>query len=227
MTSVEVLDREMYSEAEAARLLDLPQNTLNYWLEGKTVRGRHYKPVIRIEPKGGHPPVTWAEFVEAGLLAQYRRDLKVGLPELRTFIEELRQEFGVPYPLASQRPYASGRALVYNAQNRASLPSDLHLVAAVADNQYLLLPASDAFLRRVDFVDDVAASWRPHSEPSSPIRIDPRRRFGRPAIKGVSTQVIWEHIEVGESPGEVAEAFALTVRDVQWAISYENARRAA
>ena len=31
---VTVLDREMYSEAEAARLLGLPQNTLNYWLEG-------------------------------------------------------------------------------------------------------------------------------------------------------------------------------------------------
>lgn len=228
VASLDVLEREVYSEAEAARLLGVAQGTLNYWLEGKQTRaGRVYRPVIRAEPKGGHPPVTWAEFIEAGLLRQYRRHLKASLPELRTFIDELRAEFDVPYPLATARPFASGRALVWNAQNRAKLPTDLHLVAAVADGQYLLLPASDAFLKRVDYVGDVAAAWRPHSESKSPIRLNPRLRFGRPAIKGVSTEVIWEHIEAGESPPEVAAAFDLTTRGVRWAISYENAHRAA
>jgi hypothetical protein len=37
---VSVLDQEMYTEAEAARLLRVPQSTLNYWLEGGTRRGR-------------------------------------------------------------------------------------------------------------------------------------------------------------------------------------------
>lgn len=228
MTSLSVLEREVFSEAEAARLLSVAQGTLNYWLEGKISRGgKVYRPVIRAEAKGGHPPVTWAEFIEAGLLRQYRRDLKVGLPELRVFIDELRQQFGVPYPLADQRPFASGRALVWNAQNKAQLPTDLHLVAAVADDQYLLLPASDAFLKRVEYVDSVASAWRPHSEPKSPVRMNPRQRFGQPAIKGVSTEVVWEHTDSGESVEEVAEAFCLTVRDVRWAISYESARRAA
>lgn len=57
----------------------------------------------------------------------------------------------------------------------------------MADDQYLLLPASDAFLKRVDYVDSVASAWRPHSEPKSPVRMNPRQRFGQPAIKGVST----------------------------------------
>lgn len=226
-SDVTVLDREMYSEAEAARLLGVAQGTLNYWLEGKETRGgRHYRPVIRPESRGGHPSVTWAEFIEAGLLRQYRRDLKVGLPELRIFIDELREQFGVPYPLADARPFASGRALVWNAQNKAQLPTDLHLVAAVADGQYLLLPASDAFLKRVDYVGNIPTMWRPHNEPKSPVRIDPRRRFGRPSIKGVSTDVIWEHVEGGESYEEVAEAFDLTVSDARYAVSFENARRA-
>ena len=33
-----------------------------------------YTPVIRSEPAGDRS-LTWAEFVEAGLLRQYRRDL--------------------------------------------------------------------------------------------------------------------------------------------------------
>jgi hypothetical protein len=70
--AVSILDREMYAEAEAARLLRVPQQTLNYWLEGKTWRGRTQPPVIRIEPTGQRT-VTWAEFVEAGLPRQCRR----------------------------------------------------------------------------------------------------------------------------------------------------------
>jgi hypothetical protein len=61
-----VLEREMYTEAEAARLLRVPQSTLHYWLEGGQRRGKTYCPVIRIEPNGSRA-VSWAEFVEAGL----------------------------------------------------------------------------------------------------------------------------------------------------------------
>lgn len=64
---VTVLDREMFTEAEAARLLRVSQNTLNYWLEGGEYRGRRYRPVIREQARGSRAPVTWAEFVEAGL----------------------------------------------------------------------------------------------------------------------------------------------------------------
>ena len=69
----------MYAEAEAAWLLDVAPSTLHYWLEGKTGRaGKVHRPVIRKEPQGTGAPVTWAEFVEAGLLRQCRRELKVG-----------------------------------------------------------------------------------------------------------------------------------------------------
>lgn len=81
--SASVLDREMFTEAEAARLLRVPQRTLNYWLEGGEVRGRVYRPVIRTEPRGGHAAVTWAEFVEAGLLREYRQTHRVPMGELR------------------------------------------------------------------------------------------------------------------------------------------------
>jgi hypothetical protein len=51
----------------------VPQRMLNYWLEGGECQGRQHKPVICVEPKGDHPLVTGAEFIEAGLLREYRK----------------------------------------------------------------------------------------------------------------------------------------------------------
>lgn len=224
-----VLDREMYTEAEAARLLRLSPSTLHYWLEGGVRRGRTYQPIIRPEPKGGHPDVTWAEFVEASLLKQYRRDANVPMRELRTFVEVLRQSLAVPYPLADRRPFVtSGRALVMEAQRQAELPGDWWLVAE-ASNQLTLLSTADAFYRRVIWDNDVAGGWRIAGE-ESPVVIDPDVRFGRPQVAGISTEVIWEHKTAGESDEEIAEDFGLTESQVYWALAYEadsRTRRAA
>jgi hypothetical protein len=155
--SVDVLDREMFTEAEAARLLRVPQRTLNYWLEGGQYRGRTYRPVIRVDPRGGHAAVTWAEFVEAGLLREYRQTHHIPMAELRGFIDQVRREYGVPYPLADQRPYASGRELLAEAQDATGLDVGLCLVATVR-GQYVLTPAADAFYKRVTWEGDVAVA---------------------------------------------------------------------
>jgi len=224
--SVNVLEREMFSEAEAARLLRVPQNTLNYWLEGGIRRGKTYRPVIRIEPRGGRAPVTWAEFIEAGLLGEYRRTHRVPMAELRSFIDVLRDRYGVPYPLADRRPYVSGRELVSEAQDTSGLDPDFCLVAEVRGQLVLTSPA-DSFLRRVTWDGDVAAGWRPHDDPSSPVRMAPDLRFGRPAIQGISTEVLWEHAEAHEDVGDIAEAFGLSIEAVRWALAYETSARAA
>jgi uncharacterized protein (DUF433 family) len=59
------------------------------------------------------------------------------------------------------------------------------------------------------------------------VRVDPETRFGRPAVRGISTEAIWEHVDEGEDLEEVAQAFGMTVADVRWAVSYETARQAA
>jgi uncharacterized protein (DUF433 family) len=220
-----VLDREMYSEAEAARLLEVPQSTLHYWLEGDERRGKTYRPIIR-ESARDTRTVTWAEFVEAGLLREYRRTHQIPMAELRKFVELLRDNFQVPYPLADRRPYASGRRLVYDLQTAAGLDAEFCLVAVVND-QLLLTPASYAFVQRVEWEGDIAAGWRPAADPDSPVRVRPTIRFGRPAIKGISTDAIWEQDESGEDIQTIADVYQLTVSDVRWALAYENSLRAA
>ena len=49
---------------------------------------------------------------------------------------------------------------------------------------------------------------------------------GRPAVGGISTEVIWEPSEDGEDDDEIAEVYGLTPRDVAWALAYEKPRRA-
>ncbi len=226
MPTISVLDREMFSEAEAARLLRVAQSTLNYWLEGGVRRGRTYKPVIRVEPRGDRSAVTWAEFIEAGLLREYRRTHLVPMAELRAFIDLLRDRYGVPYPLAHHRPFIADRKLLLKAQDTVGLNAEFCLVA-VASGQLILTPPSQSFVERVTWTDDVAAGWRPHDDPHSPVRMTPDVRFGRPAVGGISTEVLWEHAEAGEDVEEMAEAFDLSPSDVRWALAYETSLRAA
>jgi uncharacterized protein (DUF433 family) len=226
MRPATLLEREMFSEAEAARLLRVAPSTLNYWLEGGRKRGKTYRPVIRAQARGGHPPVTWAEFVEAGLLKQYRRDLNVPMTELRAFIERLRERLGVPYPLADQRPFVSNRELVREIQDEVGLSAEFCLVAEVR-GQLALLPASEDFYQRVTWDESLAAGWRPHDDPESTVRMFPGSRGGRPAVSGISTVVVWEHADAGEAVDEITDQFGLSVADVQWALSYEAALHAA
>jgi len=220
MAIASVLEREMFSEAEAARLLRVPQSTLHYWLDGGEYRRKTYKPVIRLHPRGDRL-VTWAEFVEAGLLREYRRTHRVPMAELRTFIDVLREQLGVPYPLAHQQPFISeGRQLVLEAQ-------DEYCLVAVTRGQLILSPPAEAFVERVTWEDDIAAGWRPHDDPDSPVRMAPDIRFGLPSVKGISTAVLWEHVDAGEGIEEVAEAFDLAVSDIRWALAYENSLHAA
>jgi hypothetical protein len=117
----------MYTEAAAARLPRVAPSTLHWWLEGRPPR---YRPVIRVEPTGSRN-VTWAEVVEAGLLRSYRRDHDVPLKELRDFIDRLRDEYEVPYPLADRHPFVgSGRRLLIDVQGRSRLDPEFCLVAS-------------------------------------------------------------------------------------------------
>jgi uncharacterized protein (DUF433 family) len=221
--SVTILDREMYTEAAAARLLRVAPSTLHWWLEGRPPR---YRPVIRVEPTSSRN-VTWAEFVEAGLLRSYRREHDVPLKELREFIDRLREEFQVPYPLADRRPYVgSGRRLLIDLQDRSHLDPEFCLVA-IANGQTVLTAPGEEFFERVDWSGDQPAGWRPHEDPASPIRINPLVRFGMPAIGGISTEAIAGELEGGASLEEAAEDFGLDLDAVRWAQSYELSQRAA
>lgn len=219
-----VFERELFSEAEAARLLGLPTATLHHWLEGGVRRGVQYDPIIRRLPVGRRT-VSWAEFIEAGWLSVYRRRKQIPALQLRLFVEVLRSELGVPYPLAHSRPWVSGRPVMLRAQEEAGLDPEFQVVSTVG-NQLMLTHAGSLFVERVVWDGDVAAGWKPHSA-DSPVEVRPDLRFGRPAVSGISTVSIFDEADGGASADEIAADFGISVSEVRWALSYEEQRHAA
>jgi uncharacterized protein (DUF433 family) len=228
--NVTVLDRELYDETLAAQVLRVPPSTLHWWLEGGERRGRRYEPVLRAASTGSKT-VTWGEFVEARYLREYRRTHLVPLLRLRAFISTLRQELGVPYPLATARPWVGpGRRLFLEAQRVAELEPDLWACVEPASGATpLLLPGAQAFYERVEFPEDadgVALRVWPLGR-KTPLVIDPHVRFGQPTVRGIPTAALTGQVRAGDSIEAVADDFNLSLDDVVVALSYENSEDVA
>lgn len=216
--TVNVLQRTLYGLPEAARILRVANSTLRWWLEGRD----QYPPVIRSEPTGS-TDVTWGEFVEAGLLNEYRKR-EVPLQRLRPVIDFLRQQFGVPYPLAHFKPFIGpGRQLLLEAQKVADIPAHLGVVVEVVGGQLILDARVEAFLERVDFAAQ-AEQWAERLYPAgraSPVVIDPELSFGTPTVRGIRTEVLAELVDAGEPPELVADDYGLNLEELKAALSYE------
>lgn len=221
---VSLLDRPIYSYVDAARLLRLPAQTLRRWMEGATRAGRDYPPVIREDPLDVDY-VTWGEFVEAGLLLGYRQK-RISLQKMRPFIERMRKEQGIPYPLAHFKPLIDKKELVYELQQASLLDPRLYLVRAEGD-QMLLAPPVQEYLDRVDFDPaGVVHRMRPVAR-DNPVVIDPEVSFGIPQIKGIRTELVAESVDGGETEEQAALSWGLGLSEVQAALEWERSLKKA
>ena len=223
MGSVTVLEREVYSVVDAARVLRLTPQKARAWLDGYQRSGVWYDPVIRAQ-RTGVDIVTWGEFVELGYLREYRR-AGVSLQRLRPVISQLRDRYQTPYPLALVRPFVHDRELVEQLQEDLDVPRSLALVIRTGQT-VIVAERAERFFRKVEFDQDggsqaVAIRIRPAGM-TSPVVIDPTMRFGRPSVDGVSTERLWELHDAGESVDEIAELYDMSVEHVRAAISYEE-----
>jgi uncharacterized protein (DUF433 family) len=223
---VAVLEREVYGMAEAARLLGLRPITLRRWVDGYL----KYPPVIRLEPSGSDI-VTWGEFVEAGYLAEYRRRHNIPLQRLRPAILALRKTFKVPYPLAHAAPFldVGQRELLLRLQEEAGLGRRLAPLVVLRNDQFVLADPAESFLEKVDFGSDkTGAVERLYPlDKNQPVVIDPLRSFGAPSVRGIRTENLFELFQAGESLEAIAEVFDLEPHDVEAAVRFESAPRAA
>jgi uncharacterized protein (DUF433 family) len=223
--SISELGRALYTIGEAARLLGVPSSRLRRWLEGAKIAGVAYPPVIRPEPTGSRS-VTWAEFVEAGFLDQYRSQ-RVPLQRLRPVIARLRDELGVPYPLAHFKPLidTASRQLVLRIQSDLDLDDELVLVR-LHDGQLQWSQPVEDFLEHVEFdAHAIAQRWRPLGR-RAPVVIDPRVAFGIPQIRGIRTEAIAEAYAAGGLK-EALRGWDLTEAEVEAAVRMELRRQAA
>jgi uncharacterized protein (DUF433 family) len=225
MGTVTSLERPVYGMGQVDRILKLRSGTARRWIDGYERAGKHYKPVVRDETTGDDA-VTWGEFVETRLLAEYR-DEGIPMIRMRPVVERLRDEFGVHYPLAHFQPlgWPEGRELVAKVQDEVGLDRELYIVLRTGQVAADLSPQAGAFFNAIDWSKDenaVAESVRPLG-PGSPIVVHPLRSFGEPVVRSVRTEILAEAVAAGDPPESVAERFELTVGEINAAVSYEAA----
>jgi uncharacterized protein (DUF433 family) len=222
MGDVAILERPLYGFAQVDELLSLVTGTARRWIDGYSRGKRIYPPVVRPESTGNES-VTWGEFVETSLLSQYR-DVGVPLQRLRPVVQILRQELGVPYPLAHARPWVERRDLVLHVQQLVGLDTELELAYAPRTGQVLLTDRAEAFFQRVQWNGDEAGAFI--AAEGSRVILDPLRSFGAPTVDGIRTDVIAELVSAGEAVEWVARVYGLPTQLVDEAIDFER-RRAA
>lgn len=213
-----LLDRAIYSYSDVDRLVGLHAGTAKRWLEGYARGTRFYNPILREEPTGSDA-VTWGEMVEARLLAEFR-SRSVPVQRMRPAIARLRQEFGA-YPLAHARVFldVEGRELVRVVQDEVGLERPLQLVV-VRNGQTVLGEPAKRFRSVVEYSDDVVARLTPDGRTPGVV-MDPRRAFGQPAIRGVTTQAMAEDFRAGTSREDIMDLYELTGAQVDEAIRFE------
>jgi len=219
---VQLLDRRVYGLSQVDRLLGLKGGTARRWLEGYVRAGREYPPVVRVAPTGDEI-VTWGEFVETRLLAEYR-DAGLPMVRMRPAVERLREQFNTKYPLAHARPFADveGKELVLRAQEDVGLESQLHLVV-VRSGQLILSPQTDRFVKSVEYADDIAERLHPLPDLANVV-MDPLRQFGEPVVRSVRTETLAEQFRAGDHIEMIAELYELPTAHVEEAIRYEMLR---
>lgn len=219
--TVSLLDRRVYGLPDVDRLLALPPGTARRWIDGYDRGGVHYPPVVRAE-RTRDEEVTWGEFVETRLLAEFRAR-GASMHRLRPAVVRLREEFG-RYPLAHARPFLDidGRELVRHVQQEVGITGHEMLVVVRSGQAMMSAPVKS-------FVDDLRYVGDTDREASAVIPVqfgglvtlDPLHQYGRPVVRAVPTEVVAEQFRAGESTETIADLFDLTVAQVEQALRFE------
>lgn len=99
----QVLEVPLYSVFEAARYLQIPENTLRSWVSGRAYPlrsggSRRSEPVIELAD-AEKSRLSFNNLTEAHVLDALRRQYQVELPQIRRAVNYLREQFRTQHPL--------------------------------------------------------------------------------------------------------------------------------
>ncbi len=197
-----LLHRDLYVMSQVDRLLDLGVGTARRWIDGYERRGRRYEPLVR-ESATGSDVVTWGEFVETRLIAEYR-SRGVAVVRMRPAIMALRREFNTDHPLATARPFLSedGKDLVLRIQDETVLKPSLRFVLRTSQNVMLSMEVQ-RFQQDAEYEDDEVRRFGMFG--TANVVLDPEYGFGEPTIRHRRLRVsaIVEAMAAGEARDDI------------------------
>ncbi len=215
-----------YAVAEAARYLSLPPATLRSWVLGRrydTASGiRRFSAIV--DPASRRPLLlSFWNLVECHVLRALRTDHHVPLREVRLALAFAQGQLGIPNLLPSKDLLAGGGGLFLERYGQ--------LIDLSASGQLAMRRVLEDHLRRVEWdakqfpVRLYPFVFGEASTGQRPIAIDPAVAFGRPIMvaRGVTTAIVVERVDAGESIVDVAADYDLTETEIEQAILYERA----
>ena len=185
-------DAPLYTVAEAARYLGVPDSTLRSWVHGYRRPGagrRHVSgdPVLTarppVSPRG--PVIPFVGLAEGLVLAAMRRS-GVPLQRIRPALTRLSEELGLEHALASQRLFTDGAEVLFDYSEHGE-DSDAATAAkelvVIRNGQQVFNEVVAAYLRRIEFgPDGYARLIRLPAYRVADLIADPARSFGQPVF---------------------------------------------
>lgn len=221
-----------YTYPQVDKLLTLTAGTAKRWINGYERGGRAYPPIVR--PESARTAwVTWGEFLEARLMANYRDIDNVPVQHIRTAVARLRERTGDRHPLTKWSTFikATGRELLFEVQDPPEEAGSFRFTERLADGQLLLLPWVQEFVDSVvddEVRDDDITAIRPDVAFPDIVCIA-RRRGGRPTVRGrnVLARTVADLVLAGEQVDDVADWYSITPDQVDQARRYVQSHATA
>jgi uncharacterized protein (DUF433 family) len=209
----------LYTQAEAARIVDVPSNTFRNWSRGyawKTVTGtKTAEGLITLAPNFGRLVVPFVGLAEAYVIASLKQ---AGLPmqRIRPAVEGLKAEMGLSEALLSSRLQTDGVEVLYEYVAE-DLEDGAAGLAVVRDKQLVFRDAVAQYLKTVSYSGDgLIESFMPRQYHSTVI-VDPLLNGGQPSfvVSGVRVEDIARRVRAGEPMADLAEDYDIPVRDIE------------
>ncbi len=210
----------MYHLSEVARYLHLPLSTLRDWVDGRN--GKSPAPAVINRPGGNDARLSFNNLVEAHVLRALRYEHEISLQKVRHALEDAQAHFGIKRLLIDKELLAAPGEMFLREYGR--------LMSLTKLNQLAMEEILQRFLHRlVRDIEGLPIRLYPFVAPALSdnrlvITIDPRLSYGRPSLasKGISTAILAERVNAGETTEELADYYGLDEQDVKDAIIYEG-----
>mgnify|MGYP001353017450 CR=1 FL=1 len=217
-----MIETPAYGVVEASRYLKLAPSTLRSWVIGRNYHrsdgvGR-FEPLICLADEG-RKLLSFANLIEAYVLRALRQEHGVSIDAVRNALEYAEQEFHITRLLLSSDLLTTAGDLFLKQYGE--------LINLSQSGQLALRIMFEEHLKRIEWENEIPYRLYPYNgvDDKKIIAIDPSIGFGRPVLisKGISTAIITDRIDAGESVEELAEDYDLNTREVEMAIIYERA----
>ncbi|MDI6857955.1 MAG: DUF433 domain-containing protein [Dehalococcoidia bacterium] len=138
----------------------------------------------------------------------------------------MAQRFQSEYPFAEYRLATEGVHVLMDFQQVEPDSELRRLIVADSSGQVAWRELIGQRLAQFEYEDELAVVWHLAGD-ESPVTIDPRVAFGAPTVRGIPTWVIRGRWEAGEGIEEIRSDFALEEWEVESALAFEGAKKAA